>query len=363
MYLVAHNGAHIWGGAERAVTLILAGLQGRGHRVRLFCADPLVAGRAEGLGVPAELATLGGDAAVHHAARFALALRRHRPDALMIGTYKKLFLASMGARLARVPRVVARVGLETDTLRNAKYRVALPRWVDAVVVNASRMAPTFVNAGLKDVRVIPNAAEVPVRRQPPGALRAALGIPADAPVVGAVARLARQKRFDRLLRAFATLASDTHLVLAGDGEERETLQALAVELGIADRAHFLGFRDDTGDVLGALDVFVLSSDREGMSNAMIEALAAGVPVVSTPVSGTEDALAAAPGEIAPGVILPGFGEGELAEALRGVLADADRRVAMAEAARERARARFAWDAVLAEWERVLAPTVARGRGR
>lgn len=361
MYFVAHNGAHIWGGAERAVTLILAGLQGRGHRVRLFCADPLVAARAEGLGVPAEIAALGGDAAVHHAARFALALRRHRPDALMIGTYKKLFLASLGARLARVPRVVARVGLETDTLRNAKYRVALPRWVDAVVVNASRMAPTFTDAGLRDVRVIPNAAEVPARRQPPGALRAALGIPAGAPVIGAVARLARQKRFDRLLRAFAMLPADAHCVLAGDGEEREGLQSLSIELGIAARVHFLGFRDDTGDVLDALDLFVLSSDREGMSNAMIEALAAGVPVVSTPVSGSEDALAAGPGETAPGVILPGFGEAELAEALRGLLGDPDRRRAMRDAARERARARFAWDAVLAEWERVLAPGAGAGR--
>jgi glycosyltransferase involved in cell wall biosynthesis len=355
MHVVAHNGARIWGGAERATALLLAGLQSRGHRVLLLCNDEMVARRAGELGVPTEILPLGGDGMLPHALRLARRLRGLRPDAFIIGTYKKLFLASLGARLARVPRVVARVGLETDTPRSAKYRLALPRWVDGVAVNARRMRPAFVQLpGFSSDRVvvIHNGVDSPVRIQPPGAVRASLGIAAEAPVVGAVARLATQKRLDRLLRAVAQLPG-VHCVLAGDGEERASLEALTSALEIAARVHFLGHRADTGDVLDALDIFVVSSDREGLSNSMLEALAAGVPVVSTPVSGAEDALEPFADCTAPGEIVE-FSEDEIAAALRSLLAGPERRRRMGEAARRRAAERFGMDAMLMRWEALLA---------
>lgn len=360
MYVVAHNGAHVWGGAERATARLLAGLQARGHRVRLFCNDALVAERAAALGVATERLPLGGDVALPDALRFARRLRRERPDALLVGTFKKLWLAALAARLARVPRVVARVGLETDTPRSAKYRFVLARWVDAVVVNAARVRPAYLALpGWTEARVpvIPNGVVPPERTRPPGALRQLLGLAPDAPVVGAVARLARQKRLDRLLRALARLPAEVHCVLAGDGEERESLQALARELGVAERAHFLGARDDVGDVLAALDLFVLCSEREGLSNAMLEALAAGVPVVSTPVSGADDALAPCADGRAPGVIVP-FDEAALADALRRLLADRHALAAMRIAARRRAEEHFGFERMLDRWEAVLGATSA-----
>ncbi len=355
MHVVAHNGARIWGGAERATALLLAGLQQRGHPVLLLCNDPLVAVRAGELGVPAEILALGGDGMLPHAVRLARRLRQLRPDAFVIGTYKKLFLASLGARMARVPRVVARVGLETDTPRSLKYRLALPRWVDAVAVNARRMRPAF--AGLPGfspgrVVVIHNGVDPPVRRQPHGALRAALGIPPGAPVVGAVARLATQKRLDRLLRAVSQVPG-VHCILAGDGGERGSLEALASALGIAPRVHFLGHRVDTGDVLDAFDLFVVSSDREGLSNSMLEALAAGVPVVSTPVSGADDALEPLADGVRPGEIV-GFSEEEISAALRRLLGDGGGLRSMGEAARKRAEERFGMGAMLERWEALLA---------
>jgi glycosyltransferase involved in cell wall biosynthesis len=357
MFVVAHNGARIWGGAERATVLLLAGLQSRGHRVLLLCNDDLVARRAGEMDVPTRIAPLGGDGAIHHALRLATVLRGERPDAFIVGTFRKLFLAALGARLARVPRVVVRVGLETDTPRRAKYRLVLARWVDAVVANATRIRAAFdalPGLGVERVFVIHNGIVPPQRRQPPGAVRAELGIAADAPVVGAVARLAPQKRLDRLLRAVATLPADVRCVIAGDGEERASLAALAQELGIAGRVDFLGHRDDTGDVLGALDVFVVSSDREGLSNAMLEALAAGVPVASTRVSGANDALEPFADGIAPGIIV-GSSVDDLASALRQLLGDADLRARMADAGRRRAAERFSFDAMLDRWEAVLRP--------
>jgi len=355
MHVIAHNGARIWGGAERATALLLAGLQARGHRVLLLCNDRVVARRAGEMGVPTEILPLGGDAMLPHAFRLARRLRELKPDAFIIGTYKKLFLAALGARIARVPRVVARVGLETDTPRSAKYRHALPRWVHAVAVNARRMRPAFAELagfGPGRVAVIHNGVGAPERRQPSGAVRAALGIAPDAPTVGAIARLAAQKRLDRLLRAVARLA-DVHCIVAGDGEERARLEALAAELGISPRVHFLGHRGDTGDVLGAIDIFVVSSDREGLSNSMLEALAAGVPVISTPVSGADDALEPLADGAAPGEIV-GFPDDEIAAAIRRLLADPARRETMGDAARRRAAERFSMDAMLARWEALLA---------
>ncbi|MGI9182326.1 MAG: glycosyltransferase family 4 protein [Longimicrobiaceae bacterium] len=358
MFIVAHNGAHVWGGAERAVALLLAGLAARGHRVLLCCNDPMVAERAAALGVPTELQPLGGDVAVHHALQFARMLRRHRPDVLLIGTFKKMWLAALAARLARVPRVVARVGLETDTPRSWKYRAVLGRWVDAVVVNAARMRPAYVALpGWSDgrVTVIYNGVRRPAQSRPPGSVRRELGLGPEVPLVGAVARLARQKRLDRLLDALALLPADVHCLLAGDGEERKGLQAHARALGLGSRVHFLGARTDVGDVLEALDVFVVSSDREGMSNAMLEALAAGTPVVSTPVSGAEEALEPLPDGNPPGEVVD-LDPTEIAAAIGRLLGDSERLQAMSAAAARRGRERFSFERMLDGWETVLRGT-------
>ena len=105
----------------------------------------------------------------------------------------------------------------------------------------------------------------------------------------------------------------------------------------------------------ALDVFVISSDKEGLSNAMLEALSLGVPVVSTDVSGARDALAAPPGGIAPGEIVS-FEPKALAAAIRRILDDPALRRRMSDAAEHRARDRFDFGRMLDEWERVLRMT-------
>ncbi len=356
MFIVAHNGAPEWGGAERATALLLAGLAGRGHRTLLLCNRPEVVERVRELGVPAERLALGGDAVLPHAARLAWRLRRLRPDAFVVGTFRKLWLAGLGARLGGTPRVVARVGLETDTPRRWKYRAVLGRCVDGVVVTAGRMrAPFLALPRWTEERVVTvhNAVHPRPRTGPSGALRRELGIAPEARVVVAVARLVSQKRLDRLLRAVALLDPGVHCVLAGEGRRRAELEGLAGELGIAGRTHFLGFRADVGDVLDAADVLAVTSDLEGMSNAMLEALAAGVPVVSTAVSGADEALDPLRDGRRPGLVV-GFDAGEVAAALRSLLDDPARLAAMSAASRERAEERFSFERMLDRWEVVLA---------
>jgi glycosyltransferase involved in cell wall biosynthesis len=355
MYVAAHNGAHVWGGAERGVAWILAGLQERGHRVCLFCNDSVVAEGADALGVPTEILPLGGDVAVHHALRFARVLRRDPPDALIVGTFRKLWLAAFAGRLAGV-RTIARIGLETDIPRNAKYRWVLTHWVDSVVLKADDVRAAYVRAlpqfDPPRLITVPGGVERPRRRHPPGRVRSESGIPEGSPVIGSLGRLAEQKRFDRLLHAVALLPADVHCIVAGEGSERAALEALAVELGVAGRVHLIGYRDNVGDVLAALDIYVVCSDREMLSFAMLEALTAGVPVVSTPVSGAAEALEPLPNEIAPGEVV-GFDPAEIAATIRRLLADPERVRAMGGAAARLARERFGFERMLDEWEAVL----------
>ncbi len=179
-------------------------------------------------------------------------------------------------------------------------------------------------------------------------MRRELGIPDGAPVVGSVSRLARQKRFDRLLRAVAALGPEVHLLLAGEGEEEGAIRALAAELGLQGRVHLPGFRTDVGDLLAAMDLFVVSSDREGMANAMLEAMMAGVPVVSTDVSGAREALGGGAG------VVVARDAGPLAGAVASLLADPAERRRLAEAGCRRAESRFGAERFLDEWEALLA---------
>jgi glycosyltransferase involved in cell wall biosynthesis len=356
MKIVAHNGARILGGAERATTLLMSGLQSRGHDVLLLCNDRHVADHADSAGVPAELCVIGGDVSFLSARRFGGRVGAFRPDVLIVGTWKKLFLASWAAKRQGVKRVIARVGLETDTPRNAKYRVALERWTDEVVVNSERIVEPFASLrrfGSSRVRLIHNGVTAPRRVAAHGAMRKALGIDEDARVIGTVARLAKQKRLDRLLHVVARLPDDIQCVIAGDGAERNNLAALAASLGITHRTHFLGHREEKGEVLDAIDLFVLTSDKEGLSNAMLEAMAFGLPVVSTPVSGAAEALRAGADGARPGIV-SSFAEDDLARDSRALLDDPARLADFGTAARRRAESDFSMETMLDRWESALA---------
>ncbi|HSW31458.1 MAG TPA: glycosyltransferase [Longimicrobiales bacterium] len=354
--IAAHNGALAYGGGEKWAVLLLRSLQERGHDVHLFCNVPAVAARAREEGVDASLCVLGGQAMLPDAWRLSRRLGAFGAHALLLTTFKKTWLGGMAGRWAGVPRVVARIGLDTDLPgKHWTYRTAFLRWVDAALVNADGIRRDVLAGmpGLDPRRVatvydgVRLADPVPDRDE----ARRALGLPAGVPLVGSVTRLAGQKRLDRFLETLVLLPG-VHGVLAGEGEMDGDLRTRARVLGLEERVHFLGWRRDVETVLGALDVFVVTSDREGMANAMLEAMAAGVPVVSTPVSGAEEALAADAEGRAPGLVV-GPEPRTLAAALSGLLDVRAARLAMGAEGMRRAGEHFGWEAMLEAWEGVL----------
>ncbi len=155
-------------------------------------------------------------------------------------------------------------------------------------------------------------------------------------VIGTVGSLTRVKRHDLLIEAFARIrmrCPRAHLLLVGDGPLRETLLNLSRTLHIEDAVTITGWQNDVPAILGAMDIYACTSDSEGMSNALLEALAAGLPVVATDVG--DNPIVVRPGR--DGLIVPPREANALAAALLELAETPDRRSHFARAARRRAQ--------------------------
>jgi glycosyltransferase involved in cell wall biosynthesis len=194
------------------------------------------------------------------------------------------------------------------------------------------------------VRVIAN----PV--QPAAATNGRPVVDIARPSLAAVGRLVPQKGFDILLRAFAIAARqapDWCLVIAGDGPQRDALRALAASLGLAERVQFRGVVDAAG-LMRSSDAFVLASRYEGFPNALVEAMAAGVPVVATDCP-------SGPREITDGgrlgLLVPLGDEPALASAIARIMADPELRRELSAKGREVLH-RYDSKRIVDEWELV-----------
>jgi L-malate glycosyltransferase len=200
------------------------------------------------------------------------------------------------------------------------------------------------------VAVVRNGIEVGARPSAGdrGAARRALGITGAAPLAVSVARLDTVKDFGTLLDAFATVRRrlpDARLLIVGDGPERAWMTQRAARPDLDGAVVLLGYRDDVRAVIAAADVYVNSSISEGISITILEAMAAGLPVVATAVGGTPEVLTGDAG----GVLVPSRDPGRLASALLELLADPDRRAAMGTAARRRLETAFTIDRMVDEY--------------
>lgn len=193
--------------------------------------------------------------------------------------------------------------------------------------------------------------------------RAALGLPQDAYVIGAVGRVEAQKRFDLLIEAFADAAMSRprlHLVIAGGGSRLPDLQRQAEALGpLAARIHLLGHRTDVPSLHHAFDAFVQSSDYEGTPNAVLEAMAFDNPVVATRAGGTAEILT----DGVHGRLVDPGDRGALTQALADLCNAPDVAREWAHAARRRVETELSFSTRLARVEAIYATLVAERRAR
>lgn len=170
-------------------------------------------------------------------------------------------------------------------------------------------------------------------------------------IIGAIAPLRPEKNIGRLLRAFSALPARQNcaLIVAGDGVELPHLRALAAELKIADCAYFLGHVEDVPAVLRAIDIFALSSDTEQMPNSLLQAMAAGRPVVAVDVGDVRHIVSP---ENQP-LVVPRGDDGALAAALAALISDSQRRESLGRLNQQRIKAHYSLDRMIAAYGALL----------
>jgi glycosyltransferase involved in cell wall biosynthesis len=289
------------------------------------------------LGAGVEIEEWSPRSAWDRRAALRLSKAMERVDLVHLHSPRAFFLGRLAARLRPRPSVLT-VHVDTAApggFRNRLYarieRLLGTRFPDRVIYVSHRAFEEAAGSpfGMRGV-VIGNAAPEAF----PGTraeARAALGCREDARIVICVARLSPQKDLGTLL-ASARLLGEGTFWIAGSGPLQGPLEALARELGISERVLFLGARQDVPRLLRAADVFALPSLYEGMSVALLEAMAAGLPCVATSV-GDADALLV---ETGAGLVVPTKSPPALAEALRVVLRSPELRKKMGAAGLARA---------------------------
>jgi glycosyltransferase involved in cell wall biosynthesis len=285
------------GGQERVALDLAAGQRALGCAVLAVSLAPPPDGPlgADFRAVGCEVATVpkrdGFDVTLP--ARLAWLFARRRVDVVHTHNPQPLIYGALASRLAGARAVHTKHGANPDTDSRVRLRRAAARLASAyVAVSALTADVARKNREVPErkLRTIPNGIDLS-RFHPDAAaraeVRAELGIAAGAWVCGTVGRLAHEKDQALLLRAMAPLLDDTRrLVIVGDGQERAALEAQTAALG--DRArfvHLVGERRDVPRLLAAFDAFALTSRTEGLPLVIPEAMATGLPVVSTAVGG------------------------------------------------------------------------------
>jgi glycosyltransferase involved in cell wall biosynthesis len=353
------------GGAERVAALLCNHWAARGHEVTLM---PTFAGRGECLysldarvqvDYLADRVGSSSRSVFNKARRYRVlrcAIRALAPDGIVSFLPHVNVAAVLAAWGMKVPVVVSErtfppampLGRGLETLR----RFAYPR-AKGVVVQTERTRRWLADCCPRAAGwVIPNPVVCPLPNAEPSVAPHSVVDTARRIVVG-VGRLSEEKGFGRLLAAFGELAHrfpGWELVLLGEGQERQRLEAQAESLGLSDRVHLPGRVGNLGDWYARADLFVMSSRFEGFPNALVEAMAHGLPAVSVDCeTGPADIIR----EGVDGYLVsPSEGTAGLARAMEGLMQNDDRRRRMGEAA-VAVRERFSPERVMAEWDEVL----------
>ena len=346
------------GGTESGILKVIAGLRGeefihaictaRGHSSE-FTNQRAFSGRiydANGTGTPSKFMV----------GRFARVMREYRPHIVHSRNWGAIE-AVFAARLAGVPVAIhSEHGYELDILKGLPLRRRLLRRA----AYATADAVFAVSADLRDyharqawisptkISVVANGVDskrFAPRLQDKLACRAGLRLPENSLLVGTVGRLVPIKDQALLLHAAKILLDrgfDLSMALAGDGSELERLGSLAASLSISSRVYFLGASRKVEDFLNALDVFVLPSVSEGMSNTVLEAMSSGLPVVATRVGGNPELIE----DKVSGLLFEVGNIEQLVERLTNLTKNAELRHSLGASARARILAQYRLDGMI-----------------
>ncbi len=366
------------GGTERQVVNIGKGLDPARVDVQFAClhrvGELLAECEARSWSISEyKISRLYGYTALKKQIEFGRNLRRQGIQILhTYGFYPNVF-AIPAARFAGVPVIIGSVRDIGDTWtpwQHAVQKLCLPL-ADHVIVNAEAIKRDLQQRGygLDRLTVIPNGIDCERFRAPVTGeiVCRELNIPPGAPVVGVLSRLMRIKGHEYFLQAAALVAAripQVRFVIVGDNNidhaYREELKRLAIRLGLQDRVHFTGFRLDIPELLAAMSVSVLPSlGLEGLSNSLLESMAAGIPVVATQVGGSPEIVE----DGVNGLLVPPADAEALAGAICRLLENRALAGNLGQAGRRRVFTHYSLEQAVATTERLYRDLLRRSRSK
>ncbi len=352
------------GGSERQFTVLAQNLEAPHFQIHLGCVSrrgPLASNFPEVPQFP-----LGGSLFGWRSLRTRLKLSRHLRQHHVQVAHAFDFYANLtlipAARFARVPVVIGSHRQLGDLMTPAQFRAqaAAFRWCDAVVCNSQAAADRLIAAGVaaNKLAIIGNALPAEAFAASSAALPKRPGVMR----VGMVARMNhRYKNHSGFLRIAAQIHArmpEVEFLLVGDGPLRAELEREASSLGLGSSAIFLGDRQDMPALLASMDVAVLTSDSESLSNVVLEAMAGGLPVVAYGVGGNSELLTQQ-----HGALIPAGDETAFANAVQNLLADAVLRQQLGRNARQFAQENFSLDRVRQSYAELYASLLQKKRRR
>jgi glycosyltransferase involved in cell wall biosynthesis len=347
------------GGSERQVSELAPLLKGGPCEPVVYCLSSVVepfGPRLEAAGIRLRVLPRRRSFEPRRVLALARLLREDRIDVVHSLSPNMNLYALLARRIAgRRPLAGANRALDsTCGTFEAQVNRLVFRRCEQVVVNSRAgrdFTARFYRVPVERIEVIPNG--IDIRRFAssvrPAEARARAGLPAGVPLIGFVGRLSREKGVDLFLQVAREVVSrlpEAHFLVVGEGPLLAGARQGAREMGIGCRVIFTGFRQDVPVLLAAIDLLLLTSSQEGLPNAVLEAMAAGRPVVSTDVGGCgELVLDGVTGFLCtPGASLP------LAERVVQVLSLPDRGLSLGAAGRRRAETEFGIDVMARRFE-------------
>lgn len=293
MRVLIINTFPVWGGDEKWTVNIAKGLMDRGHYVLVACpGNSQTEQKAKGVGLPTHALHIGLDIAFWKIPSLIKLLKAQKIDIVVGVQNRDMKIGGLSARLARIPAIFGRQGL--DTIKNKfDHKIVFTKFLDGIITNTRSIKQLYESYKWfpeKFIHVVYDGMTLPDQLTELDLHQEFNLIPESKVIIG-TGRLARQKRFDLLIK-MASMAKAEQLnwsiIIAGTGELENDLKAMIIKYNVEDMVKLIGFREDVLALMNSSDLFVLSSDSEGMSNALREAMAVGKACVATDVFGVEE---------------------------------------------------------------------------
>jgi len=347
----------VWRGGQAQLLTLIQGLYQRGHKIHLVCfPNSDLETRAGNLGIPVHPIAIRSEAGLVSLFRLIFVLRSIRPDILAFNTPKPILIGNLASRFTHVgARIIFR---RVDfPLRNRFVSRMKYTWgIDCVIAISRSIRSRLLSFGIPDslIKTVYEGVDLSLFRDP--------SIPDKRPptspvTVGTVSSLSHEKGLSTLIEAASRIPDvkrRVRFIIVGEGDCRMELEELVREKELEDCFHFLGFRNDIRALLKDFDMFVLPSLSEGLSSAIMEAMASSLPVIGSKVGGIPELVQHGDN----GLLVPPADPESLARAIEQLVDNPEALRQMGTRSRKRVEENFTLDRKILKTEKLCCTLVA-----